>query len=105
MTKAADGYALVEHYLNWLAGPHASADAGASVDVDLSAYAGGVSGVSPTYVVSGAAQNGTVALQPDKHTARFQPSAGFHGLASFTFMVTGSDSSAYSADVSILVVP
>ena len=23
MTKAADGYVLLEHYLNWLAGPHA----------------------------------------------------------------------------------
>ena len=29
MTKAADGYALVEHYINWLAGPHAQTAAGA----------------------------------------------------------------------------
>ena len=59
MTKAADGYALVEHYVNWLAGPHAQTAAGASVNVDLSAYAAGFAGVSPTYAVSGA-QNGTV---------------------------------------------
>ena len=104
MTKAADGYALIEHYMNWLAGPHASAAAGASVDVDLSAYTTGFSAVSPTFVVSGA-QNGTVALQADNHTAQFQPTAGFHGLASFTFSVTGSDGSAYTSQVVVLVTP
>ena len=43
MTKAADGYALIEHYVNWLAVPHATSAAGASVDVDLSAWATGFS--------------------------------------------------------------
>jgi Big-like domain-containing protein len=104
MTKAADGYALIEQYVNWLAGPHASTTAGASVDVDLSAYAAGFGTVSPTYVVAGA-RNGTVALQADRRTARLQPSAGFHGLSSFTFTVTGSDGSAYTTDVAVLVVP
>src|SRR6185312_4815805 len=61
MTKASDGYVLVEHYINWLAEPHASTTAGTAVSVDLSAYAAGFSGVSPTYTVSGA-QNGAVAL-------------------------------------------
>ena len=79
MTKAADGYVLIEHYINWLAGPHAQTAAGASVSFDLSTYAAGFSNVSPTYAVSGA-QNGTVALAADKHTAQFQPTAGFHGL-------------------------
>jgi hypothetical protein len=104
MTIADDGYALIEHYINWLAVPHASATAGASVGVDLSAYTAGFSAVSPTFVVSGA-QNGTVALQSDKHTAQFQPAPGFHGLSSFTFTVTGSDGSAYTSGVTVLVVP
>jgi hypothetical protein len=104
MTKAADGYALVEHYVNWLAGPHASTTAAASVGVDLSAYGGGFSLVSPTYVVSGA-QNGAVALQADKHTALFQPTVGFSGLGSFTYTVSGSDGSAYTSTVTVLVVP
>ena len=104
MTKAADGYTLVEHYLNWLAGPHASTTAATSVDVDLSAYAGGFSLVSPTYAVSGP-QNGTVALQSDKLTARFAPTAGFSGLGAFAFTVSGSDGSAYTSAVAILVVP
>src|SRR5205814_1848898 len=80
MTKASDGYALVEHYLNWLAGPHAQTAAGASVSVVLSAYAAGFAGVSPTYAVSGA-QSGTVTASGA--TAQFQPSSGFHGLGSF----------------------
>jgi hypothetical protein len=104
MTRAADGYALIEHYVNWLAVPHASTAAGAPADVDLSTYAIGFSAVSPTFVVAGA-QSGTVALQPDRHTARFQPAAGFQGLASFAFTVTGSDGTAYTTAVSVLVVP
>jgi hypothetical protein len=104
MTKASDGYTQLEHYVNWLAGPHASSSAGASVDVDLSAYTTGFGGVSPTFALSGA-QNGTVALQGDGRTARFQPTAGFHGLGSFTFKVTGSDGSAYTSAVVVLVSP
>ena len=104
MTKAADGYTLIEHYVNWLAGPHASTTAGTAVDVDLAAYATGFSSVSPTYTVSGAV-NGTVALQSDGHTARLLPTAGCHGLASFPFSVTGSDGTAYTSQVVVLVVP
>ena len=104
MTKAADGYALIEHYVNWLAEPHAASAAGAAVDIDLAIYATGFSTVSPTYAVSGA-QNGTVALQSDKQTARFQPTAGFKGLGSFTLTVTGSDRTAYTDQVVVLVAP
>jgi hypothetical protein len=102
MTRAADGYALVEHYINWLAGPHAQTAGGASVSVDLAPSAAGFSNVSPTYAVSGA-QNGTVTLAADKHTAQFQPTAGFHGMGSFTFTVNGSDGTAYSSQIAVLV--
>ena len=104
MKKAADGYALIEHYLDWLAGPRASTPAGASVDVDLTVYAAGFVAVAPTYTVT-ARESGTVALQPDAHTARFQPSPGFHGVASFDFTVKGSDGTAYTSTVRVLVVP
>ncbi|HEX3772987.1 MAG TPA: hypothetical protein VHV51_00915, partial [Polyangiaceae bacterium] len=97
-----DGYTLIEHYLNWLAEPHATSSAGAAVSVDLSAYATGFSSVSPTYAVSGA-QNGAVSVQG--HSAQFQPSPGFHGLASFDFSVTGSDGTTYSSEVVVLVAP
>jgi hypothetical protein len=104
MTKAADGYVLLEHYINWLAGPHAQTAAGASVTFDLSSCAAGFGNVSPTFAVSGA-QNGTVTLAADKHSAQFQPTAGFHGMGSFAFTVTGSDGAAYTSQVSVLVTP
>lgn len=104
MTKGADGYALIEQYVNWLAEPHATTAAGAYVDVDLSAHATGFSSVSPTFTVTGA-QNGTVSLQADGHTARFQPAASCYGLGSFTFTVKGSDGATYTDDVGVLVVP
>jgi len=104
MTKAADGYALIEHYINWLAEPHASTAAGTTVDLDLSAYSNGFSTVSPSYSVSGA-QNGTVTLQADKHTARFEPAAGFKGQGFFAFTVTGTDNTSYSNRVTVLVTP
>jgi hypothetical protein len=101
MTKASDGYALIEHYVNWLAVPHATSSAGAAVDIDLSAWATGFSKVSPTYAVSGA-QYGTVTLQADGHTARFQPASGFHGVAWFSFKVTGSDATSSTNQVQVL---
>jgi hypothetical protein len=104
MTKAADGYAFIERYINWLGGPHASTTAGAAVDVDLSRYTSGFGAVVPTYTVS-RPQSGTVALRPDRRTVRFQPAPGFHGLASFAFSVAGSDGSTYAAEVAVLVVP
>jgi hypothetical protein len=104
MTRAADGYAHVEQYLNWLAAPHATSVAGAPADVDLAAYTAGFAAVGPAVQVSGA-QNGAVALQADGHTARFQPAAGFQGLASFSFRVTGSDGTASSGAVTVLVSP
>lgn len=104
LEKAASGYTLIERYLNWLAGPHATSSAGAAVDLDLSAYAIGFSAVSPTYTVAGA-QNGTVSLAADKHSAHFQPSAGFRGLAAFTFTVAGSDGTAFTATAQVLAAP
>jgi len=104
MTKASDGYALIEHYINWLAEPRASTVTGTAVDVDLSAFADGFGGVSPSYAVSGA-QSGTVTLQSDNHSAHFQPSDGFKGLGSFWFTVTGSDGTKYTDQVVVLVAP
>jgi pectate lyase len=102
MTKAADGYALVERYINWLAEPHAAGKVDTPVDVDLSVYAAGFVTVSPTYTVAGA-QNGSVTLQSDTHTARFIPEPGFRGLGAFTFTVAGSDGTRYSDDVVVLI--
>jgi hypothetical protein len=102
MTKASDGYANLEHYVNWLAEPHATTAAGQSVDVDLAAYALGFSTVAPTFSVT-SAQNGTVTLGADGHTARFVPGPGCYGFGTFSFSVKGSDGSASTDAVVVLV--
>jgi len=103
-TKASDGYALIEHYLSWLGALHASTPAGTTAAIDLSSFTAGFTAVSPSFTVTGA-QNGTVALQGDGHTAKFQPVTGFRGVAAFSFTVTGSDGSAYTGQVGVLVTP
>jgi hypothetical protein len=104
MQKAPDGYALIEHYLNWLAEPRALTTAGAYVDVDLASYALGFSAVSPMFAVS-PPPCGSATLLADGHTARFTPAPGFVGLSSFAFSVTGSDSTSYAASVAVAVQP
>jgi hypothetical protein len=104
MQKASDGYVLVEHYLNWLAEPHAQTSGGASVDVDLSTYTLGFSDVSPTFTVTQPGC-GTAQLQADGHTVRFTPSAGFVGVASFNFTVKGSDGTTFTMHLAVAVSP
>jgi hypothetical protein len=104
MKIGSDGYAAIEQYINWLADFHARTNSNAAVDIDLTKYTYGFSDVNPVFAVSNAV-NGTVALSTDRHTAQFTPSSGFHGLASFSFTVTGSDNTAFSGKVAIAVVP
>jgi hypothetical protein len=101
MTIAADGYANIEHYLNWLAVPHAVTTNG-TVDVDLGQYTSGFTNVSPVYAVA-AGTNGTASLLGDGHTARFAAASGYTGLGGFNFSVTGSDGSALTNSISVLV--
>ncbi len=104
MTIAADGYANIEHYLNWLADPHALTATNTPVDVDLWQYTGGFTNASPVYSVTNAS-NGAVTLNGDGHTAQFTPALNFFGLGSFQFSVVASDGSAYTNTVAVLVVP
>ena len=103
MTIGADGYANIEHYLNWLADPHALTGTNAPVDVDLWPYTGGFTNASPIYLVNNAS-NGVVTLTSG-HLAHFVPTANFTGLASFQFTVAASDSSHYTNVVNVLVTP
>jgi hypothetical protein len=104
MQKAPDGYVLIEHYLNWLAEPHAMTTVGTSVDVNLSTYALGFSDVSPVFKVSQAGC-GSVQLLADGHTAHYTPASGFTGVASFDFTVSGSDGTSYTGRVAVAVAP
>jgi hypothetical protein len=104
MQQAPDGYALIEHYLNWLAEPHATTTSATAVDIDLSSYALGFSDVTPVFTVTKPGC-GSVQLSSDGHTAHYTPAAGFSGLASFDFTVTGSDSSTFTAHLVVAVQP
>jgi autotransporter-associated beta strand protein len=84
LTNSADGYTLLEHYLNWLAAPHASTQTNTAVLINLSQYAAAFA-TNAVYAVSGAS-NGVVTLT-NGSTAVFVPSAGFIGLGSFAFSV------------------
>lgn len=102
MTIASDGYTLIEHYLNWIAGFHAVTNVNSAVDIDMNKYTGGFTSVSPVFSIN-ANTNGTATLLPDNHTVHFVPATDFIGLGSFKFTVTGSDNTAYSDTVSVLV--
>ena len=104
MTIAADGYANIEHYLNWLADPHAMTATNTAVDVDLWQYTGGFTNASPVYSVNNAS-NGVVTLNSDGHTATFTPATNYFGLGSFQFGVVASDGSGYTNTVTVAIVP
>ncbi|HEY6166409.1 MAG TPA: T9SS C-terminal target domain-containing protein [Verrucomicrobiae bacterium] len=96
----ADGYTNLEDYLNWLAAPHVVARQSGSVDVDLRAFAAGLT--DPVFAVFGPT-NGSVLLLPDGFTGRFSPTLNFSGAASFRF--TASDGATLSNSVEIMVAP
>jgi len=102
-TIGADGYTHLEEYLNWLAGAHVAGFANTNIDLNLSQYAGGFV-TSPAFTVASAA-HGSVSVLADGHTARFVPTAGYYGLASYDFTVTDSAGSTMTLTVAVLVQP
>lgn len=104
MTIAASGYANIEHYLNWLAEPHALTVTNTPVDVDLWTYTSGFTNASPVYSVN-ALSNGVATLLGDGHTARFTPAVNFSGLAAFVFAVNAADATGFTNILQIVVSP
>ena len=98
----SDSYTDLEHYLSWLADLHASGPQDAALDVDLGLFTPAMT--NATYSLS-SATNGTVVLQPDGHTARFTPAAGFYGHASFRFGAANPASSGTTNTVAVLITP
>lgn len=103
MTIASDGYANIEHYLNWLAAPNALTVTDAPVNVDLWQFTAGFTNASPVYTVSNPT-NGAVVLN-NGHIANFTPATGFMGLGSFNFSVVDSDGSGITDTVAVCVSP
>ena len=103
MTIAADGYANIEHYINWLADPHALSITNNAVDVNLWRFTCGFTNAGPVYSVNNAS-NGVVTLT-NNHTAHFLPAANFSGLGSFRFSVQASDGTSYTNTVTVAITP
>jgi autotransporter-associated beta strand protein len=103
MTLAADGYANIEHYLNWLADPHALTATNTAVNVDLWLYTTGFTNASPVYSAFNAS-NGVVSLTSG-HFAHFTPAFNYFGLGSFQFSVVAADSTSYTNTVTVAIAP
>ncbi len=104
MKLAADSFTLIEHYINWLADPHAVTTTSTPLTIDLLGFTSGFSNVSPVYTLN-AGTKGTTLLQPDGHTVLFTPLDTLNGMDSISFTVTGNDGSVYSTVISVLVTP
>ncbi|MGB8368199.1 MAG: LamG-like jellyroll fold domain-containing protein [Verrucomicrobiia bacterium] len=94
-----DGYTDLEHYLNWLAAPHALTVTNTPVAVDLYAVAGR-SGNLGFSVANGT--NGTVTLT--NTIATFTPANNYSGFASFSFTVTNQDTANSFGPVTVSVM-
>ncbi len=103
MTIGADGYANIEHYLNWLADPHAFTVTNTPVDIDLWQFTSGFTNANPVYTLT-ILSNGVVTLNSG-HIAHFVPPVNFFGMGSFQFTVTGSDGTAWTNNVAVLASP
>ncbi|HEU6448252.1 MAG TPA: autotransporter-associated beta strand repeat-containing protein [Verrucomicrobiae bacterium] len=101
-TIASDGYANIEHYVNWLGSLHSLTSTNTAVNVDLWQFTSGFTNASPTYSLNNAS-NGVVTLD-SSHIVHFTPDLNFSGLGSFQFTVTTTDGS-YTNIVNVLVTP
>jgi hypothetical protein len=81
-----DEFTNLEDYLNWMAVPNASVNAGSFVDIDLSALTRGFTNNSPFYSVL-TQTNGSVSLVGGGKTARFTPTVSTNALGNFKFQV------------------
>ncbi len=98
----SDRYTDLEHYLHWLADLHAVGPQSTPVEVNLWSFTAGMT--NATFSVSNAT-NGTVALQPDGHTARFTPGTNFYGRASFRFGAVDASGGGMTNTVGVLITP
>jgi len=96
---AADGYTLLEHYLNWMAAPHAFVQTNAT-DLDLWPYTLGFTN-GAAYAFANVT-HGSVTLT-NNHFAHFVPAPGYTGLASFDFAVSDPDGTTMTNTMGLLI--
>lgn len=104
MAKAADGYTNIEHYLHWLASPHAKVAENDTASIDLYRYTGGFIKKTPAYSLSDI-NHGQATIGSNGHVVKFVPDSAFVGKASFHFSVIIAGKEIYDTTVTVLVVP
>jgi autotransporter-associated beta strand protein len=102
-SPSGSGYTRLEDYLNWLAEPHGIALT-TNVDVELRQFTRGFTNYNPVFSVANAT-NGTVSLSANGLRARFVPTPGYTGPASFNFTVTDSDGSTVTRQMNLFFTP
>jgi autotransporter-associated beta strand protein len=103
-SPSGSGYTRLEDYLNWLAEPHGIA-LNTNVVIDLRQFTRGwvVVNHSPTWSV-GNPTNGSVTLI-NSYFAKFTPTAGLNGTASFQLTVNDSDGEAFTRTMKLFFTP
>ena len=99
LTNTADGYTLLEHYLNWLAAPHGVTQTNVPVDIDLRQFTAGFA-ASAAYSFTNVT-NCVVTLLNGTN-AHVVPNNNFSGLANFDFkVVEGAYSNSFTLTVAV----
>lgn len=99
LTNTADGYTLLEHYLNYLAAPHGVTRTNIPVDINLRQFTAGFA-ASATYSFA-KLTNCTVTLL-NATNAHVVPSPDFTGLANFDCkVVEGTYSNTFTVTVAV----
>ena len=99
--RLGDGVTELEHYLNWMAAPHAEVAAGGNVTLALAPLTRGFTAKPKFEVV--ATVGGNAVPTDDGQFIVFAPKDGFTGLASVTFRVTDADGDQMTRPIGVRV--
>ncbi len=99
--RLGEGVTELEHYLNWMAAPHAEVAAGGNVTLAMAPLTRGFTAKPKFKVV--ATVGGDAVLTADGQSIVFTPKGGFTGLASVAFRVTDSDGDQMTRTIGVRV--
>ncbi len=99
--RLGDGVTELEHYLNWMAAPHAEVAAGGNVTLALAPLTRGFTAKPKFKVV--ATVGGNAVPTADGQSLVFSPKDGFTGIGNVTFRVTDADGDQMTRTIGIRV--
>lgn len=99
--RLGEGITELEHYLNWMAAPHAEVAAGGNVTLALAPLTRGFTAKPKFKVV--ATVGGNAVPTADGQSLVFTPKDGFTGIGSVTFRVSDADGDQMTRTIGIWV--